>query len=281
MSKDLSTQRFPDFSDNGAISPDKVNDSPWGRLRPLLSAQELKDEYLFGIPLWSFFPDPVTGKRQHMTDATLARIIEKSVARVEELSGCLIAPSYCKESYPFDLGEYRSWGFVKLNVRPVTAVVKVVITAADRTQLFEAPIQWVALANLVKGQLALMPMGTAGAVLASASGQPPFLLYLAQMGWVPQFWQIETVAGFKDMLLPTFVADLIGITAALDVLSQLGATYAWMTGGSLGIDGLSQSTSGPGPAVFQGRMAELKELQQKLIKKFKKFCGLSLVSGSV
>lgn len=278
---DLSAIRYPDFSDDGSIYPDKINASVWGRLRPLLDAQELRRLYLFGIPLTSFFPDPITQKRQTFTDRDLEELIERCVQRVEELSHCIIAPSVSKETYPFQLEEYRSWGFAKLNVRPITGLLRVSVVAADRTRLFTAPNAWVGVANMVKGQISLMPYGTAGAVLASASGQPPFLLHLAQLGWVPQFWEFEMVVGFRDMLVPTFVSDLVGVTTAIEVLSMLGTTYAWMTGGSLSIDALSQSTSGPGPNVFAGRIAELKELQKLLLKKFRKFCGLSLVSSTV
>jgi len=89
------------------------------------------------------------------------------------------------------------------------------------------------------------------------------------------------VAGFRDFLVPDFVNDLIGLTAAIEILSQLGATYAWMTGGSLGIDGLSQSSSGPGPQVFATRIGELKERQAKLMKKFRNFGGMSLSVGAL
>jgi hypothetical protein len=58
-------------------------------------------------------------------------------------------------------------------------------------------------------------------------------------------------------------------------------SYAWMTSGSLGIDGLSQSSSGPGAAIFQGRVGELLTLQGKLIAKFRRYCGLAVVCGSV
>lgn len=281
MPQDLTGQRYPDFSLDDTIYPDKVRDSPWGRLAPLIDAATLRQEYMFGIPMWSFFPNPVTGKRDQMTDHTLGRIIERSVVRVEELSGCLIAPSYCVENYPFDLAEYRSFGFLKLSKRPYTSLVHVKIAAADGSKLMDLPLQWIGVAHLVKGQLFVQPHGTMGAVSVSVSGTPPFLLYLGQHGFVPQFWQIEGVAGFQDMMMPAFVNDLIAVTAAMEALSQLGATYAFMTGGSLSIDALSQSSSGPGPGVFSGRVGELRDTQQTLLKKLKKFCGLSLVSGSV
>lgn len=65
-----------------------------------------------------------------------------------------------------------------------------------------------------------------------------------------------------------------------DALSLLGATYAFAQGGSLGIDGLSQSSSGPGAQVFAQRLADLAVVQEKLLRKFRKLCGMALVSGS-
>lgn len=281
MPMDLTGQKFPDFSLEGDVYPDKITESVWGRLFPLLDAAQLRQEYLFGIPMWSFFVDPVTKQRQKLTDPILEKIIERMVNRVEEDSGTIIMPSYTTEDYPFDLAEYRSFGFMKLNVRPYTSIVHVQVRAADKSRLFEAPLPWVGVAGLVKGRLSLLPQGTAGAVMASASGTPPFLLYLAQLSFTPQFWQVQGIAGFRDGLIPTMVNDLIGMRTAIEVLSMLGATYAFMTGGSLSIDAMSQSSSGPGPAIFQTRIAQLQQDYAKEIRKYKKFCGLAIVSGTV
>jgi hypothetical protein len=280
---DLSKQKFPDFSNDGTTYPNKVTSSPWQRLVPLPTAAELRSLYLFGIPLWSFFPDPVTGKRDKMTDDELRQIIERSVGLIEAQTGCIIAPSEVTDNGPFDRTEYMHYGYIQLNVRPVISLLNLRITTADRQRVFEVPVEWVAVADMVLGRITIQPMGTYTSPLAvSPVGGAPFLMYMSgNANFIPQWWQIRYVAGFKDMLVPEFVARLVGLKAAFDILSMLAATYGFMTGGSLGIDGLSQSSSGPGPQVFAQRIGEIKEEMEMLKKKFKKFAGLALVVGSV
>lgn len=283
MPIDLSKQKFPDFSTDGTIYPNKVTSSPWQRLRPLPTAEELRSLYLFGIPLWSMFPDPVTGKRDRMTDDELRQIVERSVGLVEELTGCLVAPSEVKDPAPFDRTEYMHYGYNQINIRPITSLLSLAIMTADRQRIFEIPVQWVATADLVKGRITIQPMGTYTSPLAvSPVGGAPFLMYMSgNANFIPQWWQIHCVAGFKDMMVPEFVARLIGLKAAYDILSMLAATYGFMTGGSLGIDGLSQSSSGPGPQVFAQRLSEIEKEMESLKKKFRKFCGLAITVGSV
>lgn len=280
MATDLSQLKYPDFSTTGYAPKDFLRSSPWTRLFPLVSPQELRDSHLHGIPLRSFFPDPVTGQYRVWTDADLAKAIQRAVSRVEAKSQCLIAPSEIVDTYPFDRQEYESFGYMQLKVRPVYGLLKLQVVSADKVAVFDCPVNWVTTANLLKGQVNILPMGAASPLAVSAS-TPPFLIYLSRLGWIPQFWQIQYVAGFKDFLVPDFVNDLVAVTAAMDVLSQLGATYAWMTGGSLGIDGLSQSSSGPGPQVFAVRIQELKELEKQLLNKFKALCGMKISAGAV
>lgn len=281
MASDFSEVKPPDFSVEGYAPKDFLRSSAWGRLKPLITPQELRDEFLMGIPLRSFFPDPLTNQYRVWTDADLQKSIAKAVSRVEVKSGCLVAPSEIIDTYPFDRAEYESSGYMQLKVRPIYGLAKLQVVAADKRSVFDTPVTWVATANLLKGQVNILPMGALAAPLALAPTAPPFLQYLTKLGWIPQFWQIQYLAGFKDFLVPDFVWDLVGVVAAMDVLSQLGATYAWMTGGSLGIDGLSQSSSGPGPQVFQVRLTELKELERVLLNKFRGLCGMRLHSGNV
>lgn len=283
MPIDLSNQKFPDFSRDGSIYPNKVTSSPWVRLRPLPTAQEVRDLYLFGIPLWSMFPDPVTNQRARMSDDQLRQIVERSVGLVEEMTGCLISPSEVTDTAPFDRTEYMHYGYNQLNVRPITSLLNLRVTTADQQRIFEVPVQWVAVADLVKGRLTIQPMGTYTSPLAvSPVGGAPFLMYMSgNANFIPQWWQIRYTAGFKDMLVPEFVARLVGLKASYDILSMLGSTFGFMTGGSLGIDGLSQSSSGPGPQVYAGRLQEIEKEMEMLKKKFRKICGLAITVGSV
>jgi len=73
----------------------------------------------------------------------------------------------------------------------------------------------------------------------------------------------------------------IGTIAAMRVLGQIAAAYALFTSTSLGIDGMSQSVSTPGPQRFAVRMEELKADRALYVKKIKKIVGTKLVVGTV
>jgi hypothetical protein len=77
------------------------------------------------------------------------------------------------------------------------------------------------------------------------------------------------------------VNQLIGIIAAMQVLSQVAAAYAGSTSTSLGIDGMSQSVSTPGPNRYQIRIEELRAHRALLVKKIKKSYGSKFVVGTV
>lgn len=278
---DLSSQKFPQFSPDGTIYPDLVRESPWGRLEPLVTAQQVRDRHLFGLPLVSFFPDPGTHLVQRVTDAQLDTWVDQQVVLLEELSGCTVAPSEVDAGYPFDRVEYQSYGYMQLPKRPVSSLLSLQVAAANFATVFDVPLDWISTPYLVRGQLNIQPMGVLAAPLALAPNAQPFLLYTMRLQFIPAFWRVRYVAGFRDMMLPKFVNWLIGVMTAIEVLRQLQATYAWGQSGSLGIDGLSQSSSGPGPQAYGARIQAMEAERDTLIRKFKKFCGLALLSSTI
>ena len=278
--------KLPTGSAAGEVFPRNANETAWGRVEPLVTPEQLKDELLFGIPMVSFLQDPITKKRAVLTDASISRIILRAVSKAEEMSGVTLMPVQFKEKYPFDRNEYESFGYMRLKNRPVSSIESMTVTASNETDLFTVPLQWVDSGHLIQGQVSIIPLTIAttntGAIVNSSSGAgAAFLSLLQYRGWIPAFWQVTYTAGFLDGLLPRVFNYLVGVIAAIDILSMLGATLAMSNSASLGIDGMSQSSSGPGPQVYEVRIAALKEERDKLMNKLKKFAGLKIFSGNV
>ena len=82
-------------------------------------------------------------------------------------------------------------------------------------------------------------------------------------------------------MVPRVINEYIGCVAAVEVLSQLALTYARANSHSLGIDGLSQSVSTPGPQIFKVRMDELEEKKKAIMKKVKAIFGFKIFSGTL
>jgi hypothetical protein len=282
-SKGLPTDAFQ--GKPGALFPENAVESPWGRTEPLLTPEKLKSRFLLGIPLISRFKDPTTGKHFRISDDILKDIIEQAVDVVEEETKLCVFPTQFVEKLPFDLPEYREWGFMKLAHRPCSSLEMLSVTASDDSVLFVVPSQWVDMGNFTYGQINVVPLTLAlvnnGIVNSQAGGGAVYLSILGSRPWVPGLWKVQYTAGFKDGILPRPLNRLIGVVAAMDVLSQLAAADARIVGASLGVDGLSQSTSTEGSKRLVQRLQELGEERKLLTKRMRRKYGTGFGFGNV
>lgn len=270
----------------GQQFPENAVASPWKRLQPLLTVDALKNRFLFGIPLVSRFKDPDTGKPMKMTDPMLADLIDHAVSEAEVDLGIDIMPVKYSEKFAFDKCEYESFGYFRTQHRPVASVDLFSVRPSDNKDVFIIPLEWVELANAVHGQINIVPLTLAitapgGVVNSQGGGGAIFLNILGQQRWVPAYWNIEYTTGFTNGNLPQVINDYIGMITAMKVLSMLAATWAARTSSSLGIDGMSQSNSTPGPALWKQRMDELTAERAALKGKIKKIFMTKFVVGNV
>jgi hypothetical protein len=270
----------------GGISPPGVIASGWARLEPLITAEQLRNLHLFGIPLYSAIKDPVTKKPQHMSDELIDEKILEAVALAEAELGMQIFPTQHKEKYPFDRNEYQSLGYLKLRNRPVASIEKFSVTPANEIDVFVIPNDWIDVGGMAEGRLSIIPINIAllgGGVSGNAmtTGGSWFLSILGNRAWISSFWEITYTTGFPNGLIPKMVNQLISAVAAMEVLSLLAATYARSTSHSMGIDSISQSISTPGPQLFVQRIQELGERKKMLIGKLKAQWGLKVFSNNV
>lgn len=268
-----------------SITPEQAIESEYGRLEPILGPVELRNRHLFGIPLISQLKDPVTGRPQVMTDDMLRDYIDGALQTAEAELGIDIRPVVHQEKHPFDRNLYESYGYFMLNSRPVSKLSHIAVAPANGTEVYSVPLEWVEVANMVRGQINIIPMTAAfiqgGTVPAGQTGASYFLAILGNRFWVPAYWQVTYTAGFPDGLVPRVVNDLIGVMSAMDILSMLAVTFARTNSHSLGLDGLSQSISTPGPQLFAVRLEELEKKKAILIKKLKTAMGKKIFATYV
>lgn len=289
MSQDYTNSKPP----VGGIFPlgQRDNDG-WSRVEPLITPEQVKSRWMFGIPMYSVNKDPVTGKRQPFTDEMIKDEVVGAVSLAEMETGLDLFPVQHNERLPFNRNDYLHFGYVRTEHRPIASIEGLYVTTSNGSDVFTVPIEWIETGYLTKGQINLIPMGVAlnlpnngsGAIVGATSqsaGGAAFLAILGNQHWIPAFWRLVYTTGFPDGMLPRVVNDLIGAVAAQRVLSKLGATNAGANSASLGIDGLSQSVSTPGPNIYQQRIAELGEERKLLVRKLKTTFGLKLFSGDV
>lgn len=269
---------FTDSKASGSLYPTSALEADFERMEPLLTPEQLLNRFLRGIDLSSQMKDPLTGKPQRWTAEGIKDIIDGAFITAEEELGLNLRPIVVREKHPFDRNSYNSYGFFILRQRPASRILRVSVTPPNDTTIYEMPLEWVETKYMnTSGQINIIPMtaaqlgGLSSSInpVNSSNGGSFYLTLVNSAGWVPAYWQIEYISGFCDGNVPRVVNDLIGCIAASDILSMLATTYAAVQSHSLGIDGLSQSISTPGPQIFQVRLEELDKRRKLLVKKLK------------
>lgn len=238
------------------------------RCEPFLTPEQLVSRFLKGINLKfrngdQFTPDELKDR------------IHLAMNEAELLLGCTITRESFQQKLPFDYALYRSFVHLDSEHRPIVSLEHLAIVSSDGHNIFEIPTQWIESANFTKGLINVVPLLAAFGGAQSSSGSVvgagvAFLSILSQMGWVPAYWQIQYTSGLstKEGNVPVPVNELIGCIAAIALLSEIAPLNVWNSQ-SQTQDGVSQSSSGPGPRLYIVRIEELMAKRDELVRKMK------------
>jgi len=282
MADDYSKSKFlpPDEAGNpGQTYPENATQSPFQRLEPLITPDLLIQRHLFGIPLVSRFKDPLTQKPMRMTNDMLKDYINQSVNECEALCSIDIFPVKYHEKQPYSKPDFEQFGYFKLKHKPVHSLDAMTVQLADESEIFVFPNEWIETSNLTYGQVNIIPLGFSnlgtgtGIIGVPSRGTAVYFNNLWNRSWVAALFGFSYTTGFLNGQLPIVVNELIGVVAAINILSMLAATWARVTSTSLGLDGMSQAISVPGPQIWTVRIGELKERRDELMKKIRKLFG--------
>lgn len=237
------------------------------RCEPTLTPEQLVSRFLKGIPLKlrngdQFTPDELKDR------------IYLAMNEAELLLGTTITREAFKEKAPFDRALYQAYIHVVTEHRPIISIEHLAIVSADGNNIFELPPTWIEAANFSKGLINVIPLLAAYGVnsVQGAVGNAgiAFLTVIGGLNWVPAYWQVRYTSGLsnKEGNVPTPVNELIGTIAAIAILSEIGPLNIFNSQ-SQSQDGISQSSSGPGPNLYVRRIEELTAKQDMLVKKLK------------
>ncbi len=270
----------------GGVGEDGVIETEWLDSVPLITPEQLRKQHLNGIPLVSGWRDPDTHVRHRMDDLEIKDFIIEAASLAQTETGMDVFPKVHEEKLAFDKQEYESYGFMQLRHRPVTSIESLAIVPSNGLKIFEVPHSWIDPGMLAMGQINLIPFTAAIAsggmsVMQTAEGGFAFLALFGHNPWIPSFWKVRYTTGFKRGLVTRATNQLIGVIAAMEILSNLATTYARVTSQSLGLDGMSQSQSGPGPELFEPRIKFLAEKRRWLVKKLQRQHNLGIIVSNV
>jgi hypothetical protein len=241
--------------------------------------------HLFGIPLVSAIKDPITRHAQRLIPEDIKDYITEAVGLAELELGIDIFPKQYSEGQPYDQPAQNSFGYMILRHRPVESFQDLAVTSSDGIQVWDVPLAWVSTDYLRQGQINLVPFAVSAqsgtTIPLGAPVGAGLLPNFFRFTWVPALWRTTYTTGFKNGKIPRVVNQLIGTIAAMEILSNLASTYARQMGGSLGIDGLSQSSSSPGAQIFMPRLTDLAAKRKWLVGRIKSLYNLRIIVDNV
>jgi hypothetical protein len=262
-----------------------------GSLEPLINSNQIKSGYLFGIPLVSATKNPVTGKLELLSDASIEAVIKQSVNELELLLDISIIPRIFNEKQGLHW-EMNSMIHVITNHRPIASLYSFKyflsnlqidpfilnnpnLNPSDPNQeqtFFEIPNRWLSNQGFGFGKIENRPLFFWNFLIGRNLINTNSYFGHHEGGFLPSAIKISYLAGFKNNLLPPLINQAIGIMGAIAILSMLGATYN-ATSYSQGIDQLSQSVGTLGPNRYQARIQDLRARLEPIIKKLKMVFG--------
>lgn len=270
------------------------------RVEPYITTKRLKDRWLFGIPL----KHPIT--HQMLSDDTLKEIIDNASARVELECNIDVFPVTRTYKDMWDKTKWdQGWGQMSLGKRNVKELHEISIRTSssysvqngvsspygspadaqnEGVVLYTFTLDWVNMSLARKGILDFVPLQSAlnGTIPGGSYGGAAAALFsvFTKMQYVPGFWYVRYTSGFDENAIPSVVNDLIGTYAAMEVLSMLAPLNKYNSQ-SIGLDGASQSISGPGNQIYALRYQDLEKKAEQLKDMIKAYFSVKIYMSNI
>lgn len=197
--------------------------------------ETLINNYLFGIELVDSAGNP-------FPKSLIYHHLNSAIQYTATLLDIVITPTEFEEEYDYYYNDFSNWGFLELFKKPAINVESVKLMFGDR-QITQIPKEWIQLTKLTALIRMFPTEGAINSLIITQDGSimQPFF----GCNHVPQMWKVKYKAGFEK--IPYELYDFIYKQAAVNVLQVWSDLVLGpgMSGESLSIDGLSQSTGTP------------------------------------
>jgi hypothetical protein len=237
------------------------------RCEPLLTPEQFKTRFLKGIPeiflVGLSFSDDDLRDRIYLAANAVELDLKTSLDIVVH-----------KQKLPFKNQDYKNYIHLTAEAGPIVSIEQLAIVSADNNDIFEIPATWIECANFSKRIINVIPLLAAYGVnsVQGAVGNAgiAFLSVIDGLDFVPAYWQIIYKAGVTNTegKIPSVINELVGTVAAIDLISQIAMMFIY-TSQSQSQDGISQSSTLPGPRLFELRIQELMLKRSRLEKQIR------------
>ncbi|MBT8428500.1 MAG: hypothetical protein KJN79_01170 [Gammaproteobacteria bacterium] len=225
----------------------------------IISVQELKDVYLFGLDLTDDAGNPYP-------DIMYEWSINFAIDWLEKELDIKVRPTVITgERYDYYRADYVNWVTLKLRQSPVISVESLKVIWPSNQEIITFNSDWIKLRR-DSGQVNIIPAaGSLSQVVYTAGGS--FLPLLASgRDWIPDLFEIDYTAGFAEGELPMDLRELIGKKATFGPLNVAGDLLggAGIASQSVSIDGLSTSFNTTSSATNAGYGARILQYEREL-----------------
>lgn len=242
---------------NIIFPPNSESNPGFNRYETLLSLQQLKSKYLFGIRF-------VDQNGTTMDDSVFNDAILDAISQFEHEFNLTLTPTTYTQKIDYDFNDYQKYSYIQLNHRPVISLESLHIELIRNQTLVNFPDEWIRLYS-ESGQVQVTP--TSGTISGFAVGNSGFLpLFYGVTRNFPQMIVAEYTSGFEQDKIPKFINQLIGYMASIPLLIIAGDLLygPGIASRSINADGLSQNTSYTSTKDAGAYGARIFEYQKKI-----------------
>ncbi len=224
----------------------------------LPTAADIKQDYLFGIPL-------VDDDGNEYPTRNIDKWIAKSVSWLENELHIKIAPTSISETHDYHLDEYQEFCYIQLYNYPVVSVESLIAEYAGQP-VMTFPADWI---HVYKnsGQLQLVPTtGSLSQVLLGQGNGVLLPLITSRLTQMPHLFKVDYTAGFADEAVPGDIVDIIAMKACIGVMNIMGDILlgAGIASQSISIDGLSESIGTTQSAENSAYSARIRQYERQI-----------------
>jgi len=242
----------------------------------VMSVQDLKDIYLFGVDLTNDLGQP-------FPDVMFEWSIRFAIDWIEKQLDIKVRPTAVVDRHDYHRRDYSEWMFLKLRQSPVISVEKVALMWPANTEVMVFPSEWL---SLIKdcGHLNVVPTSTGISQMLFTAGGTLLPLLAQGRDFIPNAIKVEYTAGFAAGELPFDLREIIGKKASFGPLNVAGDLIAGagIASQSVSLDGVSQSISTTSSATNAGYGARIiqyeKEIKAQLPTLLRFYKGIRLAA---
>jgi hypothetical protein len=246
------------------------------RFAPLPNIEQVRKFALFGL---SNLVSPHV--LAEIDDDFISMYLTSAINEIEMQEGCYISPIKQNQICDYIEGLFTAnHTGIKFSQWPVTDIISVKLKFthamnSEPIQEWEIPPTWVSFRNNKMNIAAdISAMRT-----TSRGGDGTIFGYIngyAYQSYRPNMLEVEFVSGFPEDRVPVLLVDLILTITALRMLPDITPILFPISSTSVGIDGVSQSASLPGPNFLNTRIQILDQKRAKLISALRSAHGSNI-----